>query len=238
MGWFMLMGLSGWVVYAVGGAVLGACLPLIGISLRAQHFHAQVQVALVDAIRQLRDALHAASVRRGLELLAIQGPVPLRAEFRRVLDREAGLGGLEPALRELRTRLADAIADQLIDALLVSLATGGGLLGQTLHDLAAQAEGDLEIRAAIRAEHWEARVTALVLALTPAGLLLYLKLVSPESVAAFDLPMGQLLLLGCGMLCVGGYTAVLRVAQIPERPRLYGTEAAVKRPDLWLGRTD
>lgn len=223
VGWLLLMSLSGWVVYAAGGAALGAGLPLLGIGLRAQYFHAQVQVALVDAIRQLRDALHAASVRRGIELLAAQGPPPLQAEFRRVLDREGALGGLEPALRELRTRLADPIADQLIDALLVNLLTGGGLLGQTLHDLGTQAEGDLEIRAAIRAEQWEARVTALVLALTPAALLLYLKLVSPESVAAFDLPLGQLLLLGCGVLCVVGYAAVLKVARLPERPRLYGS---------------
>jgi tight adherence protein B len=222
LGWLGLMSLSGWVVYAAAGAALGASLPLLGISLRAQHFHAQVQVALVDAIRQLRDALSAASVRRGIELLADQGPPALQADFRRVLDREGVLGGLDPALRELRTRLADPIADQLIDALQVSLATGGGLLGQTLHDLGAQAEGDLEIRATIRAEHWEARITALLLAVTPAALLLYLKLVSPASVAAFDLPLGQLLLLGCGAVCVGGYVAVLKVAQLPERPRLYG----------------
>jgi len=222
LGWVVFMSLSGWVVYAAAGAVLGASVPLVGISLRAQHFHAQVQVALVDAIRQLRDALHAASVRRGIELLATKGPPVLQADFQRVLDREGALGGLDSALRELRARLADPIADQLIDALLVSLATGGGLLGQTLDDLAAQAEGDLEIRAAIRTEHWEVRVTALVLALTPASLLLYLKLVSPESVAAFDLPAGQGLLLGCAVLCIAGYLGVLKVAHLPERPRLYG----------------
>jgi tight adherence protein B len=222
LGWLALMSLSGWVVYAAAGAALGAMVPLVGISLRAQHFHARVQVALVDAIRQLRDALRAASVRRGIELLATKGPPALQADFQRVLDREGALGGLDPALRELRARLADPIADQLIDALLVSLATGGGLLGQTLDDLAAQAEGDLEIRAAIRTEQWEVRATALVLALVPAALLLYLKLVSPEAVAAFDLPLGQALLLGCAVLCVAGYVGVLKVARLPERPRLYG----------------
>ena len=65
-------------------------------------------------------------------------------------------------------------------------------------------------------------LTAYTYISTPASLLLYLKLVSPESVAAFDLPAGQGLLLGCALLCVTGYLGVLKVAHLPERPRLYG----------------
>ncbi|MBV9749086.1 MAG: type II secretion system F family protein, partial [Acetobacteraceae bacterium] len=191
LGGALMQAISGWPVYGAAGAALGATVPLLGISLRAQHLHAEVQVGLVDAIRQLRDALRSqASVRGGITLLAGKGPPALRPYFQHVLDREWALGGFDNGLGDLRTRLSDSVGDQLIDALLVSLSTGGELLSQTLDDLAAQAQAELEIRASIRAEQWKARATALALALTPGLLLLWMRLVAPASVAAFSLPLG------------------------------------------------
>ena len=113
-----------------------------------------------------------------------------------------------------------AVGDQLVDALLVSLSTGGEL-SHSLDDLATQAQAELEIRASIRAEQWKARVTALALALTPGLLLLWMRLVAPDAVAAFDLPVGQVVMLACAVMCGVGYLAVLRVGQVPERRRLY-----------------
>ena len=132
-------GFSGWPVYGAVGATFAATLPVLAITLRAQHLHAEVQVGLVDAIRQLRDALRSqASVRGGITLLAEKGPPALRAYFQHVLDRERALGGFDRGLRDLRMRLSDAVGDQLVDALLVSLSTGGELLSQTLDDLAGK----------------------------------------------------------------------------------------------------
>jgi tight adherence protein B len=222
LGGVLMQAISGWPVYGVAGAAFAATLPVLAISLRAQHLHAEVQVGLVDAIRQLRDALRSqASVRGGITLLAEKGPPALQAYFQHVLDRERALGGFDHGLRDLRMRLSDAVGDQLVDALLVSLSTGGELLSQTLDDLAAQAQAELEIRASIRAEQWKARVTALALALTPGLLLLWMRLVAPDAVAAFDLPVGQAVMLGCAVMCGVGYVAVLRVGQVPERRRLY-----------------
>jgi tight adherence protein B len=229
LGGALMQAISGWPVYGAVGAAFAATIPVLAISLRAQHLHAEVQVGLVDAIRQLRDALRSqASVRGGITLLAEKGPPALRAYFQHVLDRERALGGFDRGLRDLRMRLSDAVGDQLVDALLVSLSTGGELLSQTLDDLAAQAQAELEIRASIRAEQWKARVTALALALTPGLLLLWMRLVAPDAVAAFDLPVGQAVMFVCAVMCGVGYVAVLRVGQVPERRRLYADAGSVE----------
>ena len=43
-------------------------------------------------------------------------------------------------------------------------------------------------------------------------------------VEAFNLPLGQVFLLVGAAFCVGGYLAMLKVAQLPARPRLFDEE--------------
>lgn len=215
---------SGWPAAALVVALLGAALPIGFVRLRAEHHHATTERALVDAIRQIRDALRGHdSVRGTIELLATRGPRPLRAEFGRVLARQPVLG-LAGALQQLRARLADPIGDYLVTALLANLETGGSHLGATLDDLAALAEAEQQERADLRARQTYTRLTALGLALLPGGVLVLLQLTSPRAVEAFDAPEGQFWLLACAVSCVVGYVAMLRAGRLAGRPRLFADD--------------
>jgi tight adherence protein B len=226
LGWWLASRLTGWPTLALMGLLLGGAVPLTLIELRAGRRHAELSSALVDAIRQLRDAMGASSsLQGGLGALARTGPATLRPEFQRVLDRQDVPGvGLDGALRELDHRLADPIGEQLVNALRMNLDTGGSELTRSLDDLAELAQGELEIRALIRVEQFRTVITAQVLAGAPLAILLYLRLTSPRSVAAFDQPVGQLVLLLCAASCIVGYLAMVRAGSIPERPRLFSGE--------------
>ena len=226
IGWW-LASRSGWPMLALVGLVLGSAVPLTLIELRAARRHAELSSALVDAIRQLRDAMGASSsLQGGLRVLARVGPATLRAEFQRVLDRqEVPDVGLDGALQELGTRLADPIGELLVNALRINLDTGGSELTRTLDNLADLAQGEQEIRALIRVEQLKTVITAQVLAGAPLAILVYLRLTSPRSVAAFDQPLGQLVLLLCALSCMVGYLAMVRAGSIPERPRLFADVA-------------
>jgi len=222
--WAVAAYLSGWLVPAVVVGLLGAGGPLLLVRLRAERLHAEAQTAILDATRLVRDAVRSQrSIRGSLELLAAEGPPSLRAEFERVLVRQRTLG-LQAALTELRVRLADPIGDFFLDALIVNLQTGGANLSATLDNVAQLAEGEYEVRQSIRAEQTRTRLTALAFALLPSALLLYLSITNPRAVEAFNLPMGQLLLLLGAASCVGGYLWMLKVAQLPSRPRLFEDE--------------
>ena len=224
--WFVAARVSGWPVPAVVVGVLGAGVPLMLVRLRAERLHAVTQVAILDAIRLVRDAIRSQrSVRGSVELLASDGPVALRKEFERVLVRQRAIG-LKPALIELRVRLADPIGDFFVDALVVNLDTGGTNLSGSLENLAQLAEGEHEARTAIRADQTRTRATALGFALLPGLVLVYMRLTSPRSVEAFNLPLGQvLLILGAGF-CVAGYLVMLKIGRLPPRPRLFEGEEA------------
>jgi hypothetical protein len=122
----------------------------------------------------------------------------------------------------------DPIGEQLVNALRMNLDTGGSELTRSLDDLAELAQGELEIRALIRVEQFRTVITAQVLAAEPLAILLYLRLTSPRSVAAFDQPFGQLVLLLCAASCVVGYLVMVRAGSIPERPRLFSEEGEAR----------
>jgi tight adherence protein B len=222
--WALAARLSGWLLPALVVGLLGAGVPLLLVRLRAERLHAATQMAVLDAIRLVRDAVRTQrSIRGSLDLLVTEGPVALRPEFERVLVRQRTLG-LEAALAELRVRLADPIGDFFMDALIVNLQTGGTNLSATLDNLAQLADGEHEVRHAIRADQTRTRLTALGFALLPGFLLLYLRVTNPRAVEAFNLPLGQVFLLLGAAFCVGGYLAMLKVAQLPARPRLFDEE--------------
>ncbi len=222
--WVLAARLSGWLLPALVVGLLAAGVPLLLVRMRAERLHAATQTAVLDAIRLVRDAVRTQrSIRGSLDLLVTEGPPVLKPEFERVLVRQRTLG-LEAALAELRVRLADPIGDFFVDALIVNLQTGGTNLSATLDNLAQLADGEHEVRHAIRADQTRTRLTALGFALLPGFLLLYLRVTNPRAVEAFNLPLGQVFLLLGAAFCVGGYMAMLKVAQLPGRPRLFDDE--------------
>jgi tight adherence protein B len=210
----------GWPALSIAAGVLGALAPLGYYAPRRDRRRAAIQVALVEATAQLRAAIQAGlSVQQALVALAATGPEALRSEIARlILDMR--LKGLVPALEDLRDRLADPIADQLVSALVLNDRVGGRQVGAVLERLAHSTRASLSVYQEAKARQSQAVLSARVVALVPASALVGLRAVAPSFMSVYDEPLGQLVLVACLIWVVLGYGAMRWMGRLPESPRV------------------
>jgi tight adherence protein B len=212
--------LLGWPALSAVAAVLGALVPVAYFTPRRDRRRAAIQVALVEATAQLRAAIQAGlSVQQALVELAETGPEALRPDLARlVLDLR--LEGLVPALENLRSRLADPVADQVMAALILNDRVGGRQVGPVLDRLAQSTRAMLAEFGEAKARQSQAVASARVVALVPAVALVGLRLVAPGFMSVYDEPLGQLVLVGCVIWVLLGYGAMRWAGRLPETPRV------------------
>ncbi len=209
-----------WAFLSPLAGLLGACLPYVYFARREQRRRAVFQVALADAVAQLRDGIRTGlSVQEALIGLARTGPDVLRAEFS-ALVRESRLDGFETSLNALRDRLADPLFDQVAATLVLNEQLGGRNVSQVLDRLAASTRGQLRVQQDIRAQQAQNAVTALVMVLIPVFLLVAIRVLNPDYLTVFSVWPGQLVLIACFISLVVGYRAVRWCAQLPGEPRV------------------
>jgi tight adherence protein B len=200
--------------------MLGTLVPLAYFAPRRDRRRAAIQVALVEATAQLRAAIQAGlSVQQGLVELAETGPEALRSELARLL-LDLRLEGLVPALDNLRGRLADPVADQVVAALILNDRVGGRQVGPVLDRLAQSTRAMLAEFEEAKARQSQVVLSARVVALVPAVALVGLRMVAPGFMAVYDQPLGQLVLVGCVVWVLLGYGAMRWVGRLPETPRV------------------
>jgi tight adherence protein B len=210
----------GWGAVSLLATGLGAASPLAYHLRRTERRRAQIQVALVDALAQLRDAVRAGlSPEQGVAALASSGPPVLRTEFAR-LTHEARLDGFAPALGRMRERLADPIWDVAAVALQLNDRLGGRHVTAVLDRLAQATRGELRVQEELRAYRARTVLSAQVVAAVPVVLLVLIRWMDPDYLAVFDSPAGQLVLLLCAASVALGYGAMLWTARLPGQPRV------------------
>jgi hypothetical protein len=113
----------GWGILSALAFALGMALPVVYYVHRHDRRRAALQVALVDAVAQLRDALRSGlAMQEAFAGLARSGPEVLRPEFDRLVA-DAQLRGFGPALARMKERLADPLFDVAWWAWAVSFAS-------------------------------------------------------------------------------------------------------------------
>ena len=210
----------GWPAVSAAAGALGLLGPLGYYGPRRDRRQAAIQVALVEATAQLRAAIQAGlSVQQALVELARAGPEPLRPELARLL-LDLRLEGLVPALEDLRDRLADPLADQLVAALVLNDRVGGRQVGSVLERLAESTRASLAVLQEAKARQSQAVLSARVVALVPVIALVGLRTIAPGFMAVYDEPLGQLVLVGCVVWVLIGYGAMRWLGRLPETPRV------------------
>jgi tight adherence protein B len=210
----------GWLLVSVVAAVLGASAPLLYYAERHDRRRTAVQIAMAEAISQLRDGIRTGlSVQEALLGLARNGPQTLRGEFS-TLVREARLIGFEPALRGMRERLADPVFDIVAAALVLNDRVGGRNVTQVLDRLAQATRAQQRIQLELRAYQSRNVLSARIVAAVPLVVLIVIRWVSPEYLALFDTFWGQLLLLGSLASVAIGYLAMRWMARLPGEERV------------------
>jgi tight adherence protein B len=210
----------GWGLVSLLAGALGLVIPWIYVSQRGERRRAMYQGALVDAITHLRDGIRTGlSVQEALIGVARSGPEALRSEFT-WLARETRLVGFEPALIATRDRLADPVFDVVAATLMLNDRLGGRNVSQVLDRLADATRAQQRIQEELRAYQSRNVLSARIVALVPAGVLVAIRQVNPAYLSLFDDVSGQLILAGCVASVAVGYFCMLWMTRLPGLRRV------------------
>ena len=211
-------------VVAVAGAagILVLCLPATVVVWRARVQRRATRVVWPDVVDHLVSA-----VRSGLALpdsvvtLAHSGPPITRAAFAEFERDYRMTGGFADSLDRLKDRLADPVADRIIETLRMSREVGGNELTTVLRNLAAYLRQEAAIRSEIEArQSWI--VNAARLGVAAPWVVLLLLSTRPEAAQAYNSPAGiAVIIVGLG-LSVVAYRLMIGIGRLPEERRWFG----------------
>ncbi|SFK29373.1 type II secretion system F family protein [Cellulomonas sp. KH9] len=167
----------------------------------------------------------ASGVRAGLSLpeavaqLGDRGPAELRAPFRAFAEDYRATGRFVDSLDVLKDRLADPVADRIIEALRLTRDVGGTDLGRLLRTLSTFLREDLRTRGEVEArQSWT--VYAARLAVAAPWVVLAMLSTRPEAIRAYDSTAGAVVLVAGAVCTVVAYRVMVRVARLPDDPRV------------------
>jgi tight adherence protein B len=208
-----------WPISACFG-LFGGWLPMAVVRWRARKRIATLRLLWPDVVDHLRSAIRAGlSLPEALIQLGEKGPEELRHVFRDFgADYRSG-GHFDPALNRLKERLADPVADRIVEALRLTREVGGSDLGRLLGTLgeflreSARTRSELEAR-----QSWT--VNAARLAVAAPWIVMVLLATRPEAVAAYNTPVGAAVLLGGLFVSAICYSVMLRIGALPEEERV------------------
>lgn len=230
------------VVVSVGvglavGAVVAAVLPVVAVALVAAAAAALTPTAVVAArgrrrARTLREAWPdlvdhlVAAIRAGRSLgdalagLAEVGPTDLRGAFDGFGRTFAATGRLGVALDELKERLADPVADRVLETVRMAREVGGTELPAVLRALSAGLRADAAVRSEVEArQSWV--VNAARLGVAAPWIVLALLSSRPEAAQAYNSPTGvALLAIGAGVTVVA-YRLMIAIGRLPTERRWF-----------------
>ncbi|MGN6272155.1 MAG: type II secretion system F family protein [Protaetiibacter sp.] len=204
---------------AVGLAV--AALPFAAIAARARARRRAMRAVWPDAVDHLVAGLRSGqALPDALVALGESGPMPLRAAFVSFASDLAATGQLVFALDALKHRLADPVADRVIETLRVAREVGGTELPTVLRALAAHLRSDAALRSEVEArQSWV--VSAARLGVAAPWLVLLLLAARPEAVRAYNSPAGVTLLVVGFAITVLAYRIMIAVGRLPEERRWF-----------------
>ncbi len=167
----------------------------------------------------------ASGVRAGLSLpealmaLAERGPEEVRAEFARFADDYRATGRFTDALEALKARLADPVADRIVEALRLTREVGGTDLGCLLRTLSQMLREDLRTRGELEArQSWT--VNGARMAVAAPWVVLLMLATRGEAAVAYSSPLGAVVLaVGAGCSVVA-YQLMVRIGRLPEETRV------------------
>ncbi|MDO5494451.1 MAG: type II secretion system F family protein [bacterium] len=207
---------------AVGAAfgILAGSLPTAVVRGRAAQRRTTFHELWPEAIEDMLSAVRAGmSLPEALGSLAERGPEPMRDYFAAFAGDYAVTARLDECLDRLKERFADPVADRVVEALRITREVGGTDLGTTLQSLTAMLRADLRTRGELRARQSWTKNSARLAVAAPWAVLAVLG-TRTDAAAAFDSPMGVLVLTGGGALCFLAYWLMIRIGSLPEDRRV------------------
>lgn len=166
----------------------------------------------------------ASGIRAGLSLpeavaaVAERGPLPMRPAFATFATDYRASGSFSASIGRLAERLADPVADRVVEALLLAREVGGTDVGRLLRSLGQALRDDARARGEIEArQSWTVNGARLAVCAPWAVLLLLAS--RSNGITVYDRPGGLLVLAIGGGLSGLAYVIMRRIGRLPTEPR-------------------
>ena len=187
---------------------------------RARRRRVRLRELWPDVVDHLGSGIRAGlSLPEAVAQLGERGPVELQPPFRAFAEDYRATGRFGECLDRLKATLADPVADRIIEALRLTRDVGGTDLGRLLRTLSSFLRDDLRARGELEArQSWT--VNAARLAVAAPWLVLALLAARTEAAQAYDSVAGLVVLVLGGACTALAYVLMLRVARLPEEPRV------------------
>jgi tight adherence protein B len=218
--WALVVALTRAPAIAVCFAVIAGYAPLALVRARARRRRAALRALGPDVVDHLASAIRAGlSLPEALGQLAARGPEELRPPFADFAEDYRVTGRFTECLDALKSRLADPVADRIVEALRLTRDVGGTDLGRQLRTLAAFLRADQRTRGELEArQSWT--VNAARLAVAAPWVVLALLATRPEATVAYNTPAGVAVLAGGAVSSATAYAVMLRIGRLPEDARV------------------
>ena len=208
--------LSGSLLGAVLGAAGGVLLPTVLLRTLVRRRLDRLEAQLVGAVQTLASGVRAGlNLVQSMQLVARDGPVPLRQEFIHLLrEYEYGVP-LEEAMDNAAVRIGSNDFRLLFSALQTHRERGGDL-GETLDRISASIREIQRLENQVKTLTAQGRATARWLGAMPGVVMLVLYfLVDPNGVISlFTDGLGKLILLGIVVLNIIGFLWIRKIVAI------------------------
>jgi tight adherence protein B len=209
------------VTIAFAAGVVGAAAPAFVVDGRARRRRRLLRGAWPDLVDHLVAGLRSGqSLADAVSSLAEVGPVEIRAAFREFGRMVRATGTVGGALDDLKNRLADPVADRIVETLRMSREVGGTELPSILRALAASLRQEAAVRSEVEARQtWV--VNAARLGVAAPWIVLLMLASRAEAAAAYNSPAGvTLLVVGFGVTLVA-YRVMIALGRLPEERRWF-----------------
>jgi tight adherence protein B len=201
-------------------AAIAGYAPLAVVSGRGRRRRRLLAEMWPDVVDHLSSAVRAGlSLPEALAQVGDRGPVELRRPFAAFGRDYLATGRFGECLDRLKDRLADPVADRIVEALRIAREVGGGDLGRVLRTLShflrddARTRGELEARQA-----WVVNGARIAVA-APWAVLLLLS-TQPEVIGRYRTTAGVVVLAVGGAVCVIAYRAMVALGRLPAERRV------------------
>ncbi|MFC7430749.1 MULTISPECIES: type II secretion system F family protein [unclassified Agrococcus] len=209
------------VLVAASCGLAGLAAPFLAVAWRARRRRRARSLVWPDVVDHL-----VSGVRSGLALpdavaaLAASGPAQTREHFGAFEADHRATGSFAYALDRLKDRLADPVADRILETLRMARDVGGSEVGHVLRDLAAYLRSDVAMRSELEArQSWV--VSAARLGVVAPWLVLLLLSSRPEAAAAYNTPGGMLVIGGGLVISIVAYRVMVSLGRLPEDGRWF-----------------
>lgn len=208
-----------WTV-SVCFAGMAAWAPFVVVRSRARSRRTRLRDVWPDAVDHVHSAVRAGlALPEALVQLGDRGPQELRPQFVEFAHDYRATGRFSESLDRLKDRLADPVADRLVEALRIARDVGGTDLGRVLRALSSFLREDARARAELEArQSWT--VNAARLAMVAPWAVLLLLATRGSTLDAYSTPAGALVLAVGAGLSLAAYRIMVTIGRLPEEQRV------------------